>query len=99
MSRIGAIFAIAAAIAVGFAVMIVLEQRFGTKEKLRETLRDRLPILGQKPWLLLIAVPVFEAVLGGIFLVMRLPEILFYLIGGAVLGAAVSLMDNGSGGE
>ena len=91
MSRIGAIFAIAAAIAVGFAVMLVLDQRLGTKEKLRE----RLPVLREKPWLLMISIPLFEALLGIICLVMRIPEIAFYITGGVILGAAVSLIEGG----
>ena len=91
MNIVGAVISIAAAVAVGFAILIILDQRFEVKEKLR----GKLPVLKKRPWLPIAAAPVFEAVLGITCIVMRIPEIAFYVTGGIVLGIAVGLMEFG----
>ncbi len=91
MSRYGAVMCIIAAAALGFALMIILDQKFGTKEKLRE----KLPILKRKPWLLIVMLPVFEVIFGLICIVMRVPEVVFYLTGGCLLGATVGTVELG----
>lgn len=91
MSVVGSVLLLLGTLIFTVGVWIALEQRLSFRSRLRE----RFPVFGRNPWLV-IGIMLGAVLLIGVFLLMfRAPVALYYVVGGLVTGSVIMLVSAG----
>lgn len=89
MNRMGALINLLLAIGIGFIIWKALDERLGVIERI--VIRFRL--LRQKPWAVMAVMLLCVVPLGFIFMMLRLPEVVYYTLSGLIIISALTLFE------